>query len=107
MFSEDDNVENKKSFLVIVGSSNKLIVFAKNLVKKLHKIDIDIDANLSSLDGEVRTVRKQMQYADKNNYDYAVFLGEEEMQNGMLTIHNFSNQKQKNVSLNDLKEYLG
>lgn len=51
-------------------------------------------------------IRKQMSYANDKGISYVVFLGNEEMKKGILKVKNMISGEEKEMKMDDLKEYL-
>jgi len=69
------------------------IVIAENLRKKGINTEIEM---LS------RTLKKQLEYADKKGIEYVVILGEKEISEKMATVRNMKTKEEKKINFNDI-----
>jgi histidyl-tRNA synthetase len=81
-------------FIVIIGEENKQE--ALKIINKLRK-KYSVDYDLSN-----RNIKNQMNYADSINAKKVIFIGEEEIKSGMLTIKEMKTRKQSKVSVDIL-----
>jgi len=81
-------------FIVIIGEENK--EEALKIVKKLRK-KYSVDYDLSG-----RNIKNQMNYADSINAKKAIFIGEEEIKTGMLTVKDMKTRQQSKVNVDIL-----
>ena len=81
-------------FIVIIGEDNKeqVLEIVKELRKK-YTVDYDLAA---------RNIKNQMNYADFIKAKKVIFVGEEEIKSGMLTVKDMKTGKQTKVSLDIL-----
>jgi len=95
-----DNIETFSEVLFInFGKKEELfcLSFAKELRDKGIKCEIYPD--------KVK-IKKQMQYADKNNIPFVVMAGEEEINSGKLTLKNMETGEQINVTKTELINHI-
>jgi histidyl-tRNA synthetase len=81
-------------FVVIIGEENKQKAF--EIIKKLRK-KYSVDYDLSN-----RNIKNQMNYADSINAKKVIFIGEEEIKSGMLTVKDMKTRQQSKVSIDIL-----
>ena len=94
---------------VIAPWQNKLLIafldkntLASNffLAEKIRKIGIETEVFL-----EAKKILTQIQYAEKKNYRWVAFYGEQEAKKGMLAIKDLQNKRQKEIPLQKLATY--
>ena len=89
----------KKVFIAwYLNDENKLMKFAN----KLRDMDIKVDFKY-----KLKGFSSQLKYADKNNYNYVIFLGENELKlKDEIHIKNMRSGKEENVKITNLKQYI-
>ncbi|TVQ92920.1 MAG: histidine--tRNA ligase [Bacteroidetes bacterium] len=75
--------------------------FAQQLLTKLRGSDIGCE-----MYPEPVKMKKQMQYADKNNIPYVVLIGKDEMKTGKPALKNMKTGEQKNMGIEEIVSYL-
>ncbi|TYB94900.1 MAG: hypothetical protein FXF54_04995, partial [Kosmotoga sp.] len=81
-----------------LNDQSKLMDF----IKKLRKEDIKVDFKY-----KLKGFSSQLKYADKNNYNYVIFLGENELKmENKVHIKNMITGKEKDIEFDRLKNYL-
>ncbi len=106
--------ENKKIF--IVNFDNSLMPLYQKIARDLRAQDLVVEVFY----GINTKLKKQMSYADRKNFDYAILIGEEEKNKGIATVKNlkagkelknidnkeeWKKQVQREVSLEKLTEF--
>jgi histidyl-tRNA synthetase len=54
---------------------------------------------------ESAKIKKQMQYADKNNIPFVLMAGEEELKSGIFSLKNMKTGEQQKLSAEQLEDY--
>ncbi|MFP4289555.1 MAG: histidine--tRNA ligase [Bacteroidales bacterium] len=72
-----------------------------------HILDLLRSENIKSeLYPEPVKIKKQMQYADKNNIPYVIIVGKDEIESGKLSLKNMKTGEQENMPVHKLIEHL-
>ena len=78
---------------------------AADIVSKLRNLGIKCDLDIMS-----RSIKSQMKYANKMNYDFAVVIGNDELNKKILNLKNMSDGTETSFNLdnfhNDIYNYL-
>ena len=82
-------------YVVIIGKG-QLKQKALSIVDKLRK-NYAVDYDLSE-----RSMRKQMDYANKTNAKKVVFIGEQELWSGKLTVKDMKSGKESKIKIDEL-----
>ncbi|MEW6243911.1 MAG: histidine--tRNA ligase [Bacillota bacterium] len=90
--------QRRQLFIVTTGSTRETgFLLAQRLRGKGIRCDIDYLE---------RSVKAQMKYADKQGFNYVLFLGEEERARGVAVLKNMSTAEQKELSTAHLEQYI-
>ncbi|HKM28633.1 MAG TPA: histidine--tRNA ligase [Anaerovoracaceae bacterium] len=91
--------EPVKAFIAVMGEPAKAfgVKLCRNLRQKGVKAEMDTLA---------RNIKGQFKYADRLGSQYTVVIGDNEMEEGVVSIKNMKNSEQKQVKLEDLLEEL-
>ena len=90
---------NKKQISIIpVGIENNILCM--NIAEKLRNKNISIDMSYSG------NLKKRLKQANKISADYAIIIGDEEVQNNNAIIRNLETGSQENIDLNKLIKYI-
>ena len=95
------NDEKDSDFFIIPLDNNTQSLKVAN---KLRDLGFSVDVDLTN-----RKLKKSLDYANKQNIEYVIILGEDEISNNVVNIKNMKNGKTIKVSmskLNDIKEIL-
>jgi len=81
-------------FIVIIGEENKQEALKIiNKLRKKYSVDYDLQG---------RNIKNQMNYADSINAKKVIFIGENEIKSGMLTVKDMKTRQQSKVSIDIL-----
>jgi histidyl-tRNA synthetase len=95
--------ENVLTFskVLVVNFGKEETKFARNILSqlRLHNIKCELYPDAAKM-------KKQMQYADKNNIPYVLVIGKDEIESGMPSLKNMKTGEQKSMPAEELVEYL-
>ena len=98
-------VEQTKSSISFIIISSKIAANAYKIAHDLRSLNnkINIDVQLSE-----GSLKSKMRRANKDNADYAVIIGEDELESGDVIVKSLSDQnsEQSNMKLNDLRDFI-
>jgi histidyl-tRNA synthetase len=91
--------ENVLTFsqVLLVNFGEEEMKYARNVLGRLRSAGIKCE-----LYPDAAKMKKQMQYADKNNIPYVLVIGKDEMSTGMLSLKNMKTGEQKTMTVDDL-----
>jgi histidyl-tRNA synthetase len=69
---------------------------SRNIVQKLREMNISTDFDLKN-----RTLRKQLEYVDSNDIPYAIIIGQQELQKGIIKLRDMSKHTEQDLSLQE------
>ncbi len=95
----EDVLTFSKVMLVNFGKEEQM--YAQKVLSRLRAENIK-----SELYPETVKMKKQMQYADKNNIPYVLVIGKNEMETGMLSLKIMKTGEQSSMNLNDIIHYI-
>lgn len=87
--------------VMIVNFGEKETLYAHKILDILHGMDIR-----SELYPDASKLKKQVSYADAKKIPYVIIAGEDEIKNNSLTIKIMENGEQKNLSFNELADFV-
>jgi histidyl-tRNA synthetase len=63
--------------------------------------------NISAdFDLKKRTLRKQLEYVDSNNIPYAIILGQQELQRGIIKLRDMSKHTEQDLNLQEAAQFI-
>jgi histidyl-tRNA synthetase len=103
MLEKDLFPENVLTFsqVLLVTFGDEEHKYARKILEKLRNKGIK-----SELYPDVTKMKKQMQYADKNNIPFVLVVGSDEMASGKMALKNMKTGEQKLMSVDEIVEYL-
>ena len=91
-----------KVYITNIGIEKKeCIEMARKLRKELRKNNINTDSDLSN-----RSLSRNLDYADKLNIPYVVFIGSKEIKAKKVALRNMKTGKEKLVAIKNIKKYI-
>ena len=72
-----------------------------NIVRQLREMNISADFDLKK-----RTLRKQLEYVDSNNIPYAIILGQQELQRGIIKLRDMSKHTEQDLNLQEAAKFI-
>ena len=85
---------NIKSILIALQNINYINEY--KLINLISEANITFEVKLHS------NIKKLFTYADKNNFDYILLVGEEEFNKSSVTLKNLKSKQQKEILIKDL-----
>jgi len=103
MLEKDLFPENVLTFsqVLLVAFGDEEHIYAQKVLSKLRSSGIK-----SELYPDVTKMKKQMQYADKNNIPFVLVIGSDEMASGKLALKNMKTGEQSLLSVDEIIEHL-
>lgn len=89
--------QDKPPTLFVVCVSPGLVKDAFKITENIRREGISVDIDLT-----VRSLSKQLQYANERGYPYVLFFGEEEAKNKRYGLKNMESGEQKSLELDDI-----
>mgnify|MGYP000273406748 FL=1 len=87
--------------VLFINFNNDSMQIAQRTAMELRRFGIAVDIYPDSV-----KLKKQFQFADKNNIPYVIVIGEEELQNGEFSVKDMKKGDQRKMNLEELKEFL-
>ncbi|MFL2628873.1 MAG: histidine--tRNA ligase [Candidatus Marisimplicoccus sp.] len=95
-----DTINNEKTFL-FVNFDNNISEEILNSITKLRYQGIICELYPSNI-----KIKKQLDYANKKNFDYVVLIGEDEMKNDLFVLKNMSSGEQNSYKINTIEDQI-
>ena len=95
-----DTINNEKTFL-FVNFDNNISEEILNSITKLRYQGIICELYPSNI-----KIKKQLDYANKKNFDYVVLIGEDEMKNDLFILKNMSSGEQNSYKINTIEDQI-
>ncbi len=95
-YIEKNDIEKKTTteyYIIPIGTTKECMKIAQDMRSKGKKVDVDLLE---------RGPSKNMKYADSMGIPYAVFIGENELKKGEVSVKDMKTGKEKSVKLKDL-----
>ncbi len=90
-------IQPKDPMVYIANLGSEGADMAKKISAKLRKVNVSCQVDLMG-----RSLKAQMKYASKMNFNYTIVLGEEEIKTGKAKIRNMKNTTEKEIILSDI-----
>ena len=92
--------EAKNKLVTIIPIGSKSEKFCLNLTEKIRLAKIQVNIGYSG------NLKKRLQNANKQKSDYALIIGDEELEKNLVIVKNLFNGDQENISINDILRHL-
>ena len=92
-------IENKKEeqFKVLLAVQNEQYLLKSEILKQFHKLNCIHEVKIN------KNIKKLFAYADKNNFDFILLIGEEEDSKNKIALKNLNTKDQKIFNQNEIK----
>ena len=90
-------IDNKLSKKLLLAVQDESYLLNSNILKQVYKSNIIHEIKIN------KNIKKLFTYADKNNFNFLVLIGEEEFKEKIITFKNLDNKVQKKINNIDLK----
>ena len=99
----ENKLKQKNMKLYITSIGEKAGIVATKLAEEIRKNNIYVEKDICE-----RSVNSQFKYANKNNAEYVLTIGDTEVENGKAKIKNMESGKEEEISLdaNEISKYL-
>lgn len=98
-FAQEKSQKLEGVFFVVLG--DQALVKARELIQSVRDANVKADMLYES-----KSMKAQMRKANKGHYQYAVILGENELEKGIVVLKDLSQGEQKEVSFNELVKFV-
>ena len=82
---------------ILVAVQDESYLLNTNILKKIYKLDTINEVKVN------KNIKKLFSYADKNNFNYILLIGEEEFKNKHIILKNLEDKVQRLIKQNDLQ----
>ena len=98
LLAKGSAAKNKLITIIPIGSKSEK--FCLNLAEKIRLAKIQVNIGSSG------NLKKRLQNANKQQSDYALIIGDEELEKNLVIVKNLFNGDQENISINDILRHL-
>ncbi|KQC07720.1 MAG: histidine--tRNA ligase [Candidatus Cloacimonas sp. SDB] len=90
-----------KPFIYFITLGEKAELYAISLLEDLRNSGLSLE-----FDADKKSLKAQMKAADRSKAEFALILGDDELENNEITLKNMTTGKQQKIALDTTKEYL-
>jgi len=95
-----DNIDNQKTFLFINFDNN----ISEEILNSI--TNLRYDGVICELYPSNVKIKKQLDYANKKNFDFVVLIGEDEIKNDLFVLKNMSSGEQSSYKMNTIEDQI-
>ena len=95
-----EQIKTRTSTVLLVHFDETSLMYGLELVAELRKSNI-----AAELYPDLAKLKKQIQYADKKNIPYVLFIGSNEIESGIFNVKNLANGEEQKIRKENLNEF--
>ena len=98
LIKDKENFNDKSNidiFIIPINTKIESLILATTLRDLGYKVEIEM---------KERKLKKSLEFADKENIEYVIVLGEDELKNNKITIKDMINKNNEEINLDNIKQ---